>query len=619
MDRRHWGWHKGLVAGMTVLWLAFPALAQAQPPEFLTRMPSTGTPGSEAGELDNPRGVAADPDTGRVFVGDFNNFRISEYTAWGLFVKSWGWGVSDGAAELQTCGPPEPEAAPDPSLCRKGIGGTGKGQFAPIGGVEVDGDGNVWVADLQNGRIQKFGPGGEFLLMLGGDVNKTKVEEGAPASERNVCPVDPSDVCQAGTSGSGPSELPSTTVGNVIAYSPTGGGAIVVGDEGEIQIFNLDGTYREEVPFTGALASLAGKAVNALDVDSDGNIYFSVAAKDDLYKLSPAGAPIAPGVPGESKFTVAGPLGVAVDHKGNVYVVEDPTEEFVRERVAKFDSLGNKLLPTKAEEEAKSSFPYIPLQGPRPHGIATNICAGSSEPGSLYVSFFTFAKAAYVDAYGSPPIGCEDPPLRAPLITAQYAISAGSESAKVQAQINPQFWPDATYYVEYGTEPCSDSGCASKAPLSPVLLTDRSVNKALETAVVTLTNLDRGTTYHYRFVAQSGGGGPVFGLDPDGDGPEEASFEAGQERTFRTLRDPDSGPPCANDSFRKGPAAHLPDCRAYEMVSPLDKEGGDVALWLGKHGLAPRLFELHQSALSGDRFAYSSSFAFADPQSAPYA
>ena len=33
---------------------------------------------------------------------------------------------------------------------------------------------------------------------------------------------------------------------------------------------------------------------------------------------------------------------------------------------------------------------------------------------------------------------------------------------------------------------------------------------------------------------------------------------------------------CPNEAFRLGPSAQLSGCRAYEMVSPLDKNGGNV-------------------------------------------
>jgi DNA-binding beta-propeller fold protein YncE len=591
--------------------------AAAQAPESLTRMPSAGQAGEGAGEIDLPRGIAVNPVGGHVYVSDLLNARINEYTAWGLFVKSWGWGVEDGSTTLQTCGPTDPEEEPDPSLCQAGSAGSGRGQLSQPLGVTVDPASDVYVFERGNLRVEKFSAAGEFELMFGGDVNQTKVGEDAPAEDRNVCPVDPGDVCKAGISGEEPAQL-SNTIGNVIAYSPAGGGVIVVGDENRIQIFNLNGTYREEIAFTGALAAFEGKSVNALDVDAVGNIYFSLVGLEDLYKISPAGLPLAPGEPDGSKFDLEVPLGIAVDHSGNVYAIDDPTEEFVEQRVVKFDPLGNKLIPTKAEEEEERFFPYLPIPGPQLNGLATSICAGSAEPGNLYISAFRAGSASYVDAFGSGPVGCEDPPPRPPVITVQYATSVGTESAKVRAEINPKFWPNATYYVEYGETSCASGGCPSEAPVPAALLTDDATNKALKTAAVSLSGLRPRTTYYYRFVAESSGGGPVYGVDPDGVGSEVASSEAGLEGSFRTLSLPSGADLCPNDAFRVGLGAQLPGCRAYELVSPLDKEGGDVALWVGKNAVPPASFERHQVAFSGDRFTYSSAYPFANPDSAPY-
>ena len=48
-------------------------------------------------------------------------------------------------------------------LLKWGAQGSGDGQFDFPSGIAVDGDGNVYVADSRNCRVQKFSPSGEFL------------------------------------------------------------------------------------------------------------------------------------------------------------------------------------------------------------------------------------------------------------------------------------------------------------------------------------------------------------------------------------------------------------------------------------------------------------------------
>ena len=141
-------------------------------------------------------------------------------------------------------------------------------------------------------------------------------------------------------------------------------------------------------------------------------------------------------------------------------------------------------------------------------------------------------------------------------------------------------------------------------------------SEVLKSAEVSLTGLAPASAYHYRFIASSGGGGPEYGPRPQG---EEgvggaASYAAGREGTFRTLSSPAAAGPCpANEALRGGLSAALPDCRAYELVSPLDKANGDAALLP-----ATKLAELNQAAHSGDGFTYSSLTPYAEPESAPF-
>jgi len=75
-----------------------------------------------------------------------------------------------------------------------------------------------------------------------------------------------------------------------------------------------------------------------------------------------------------------------------------------------------------------------------------------------------------------------------------------------------------------------------------------------------LTGLEPATTYHYRLTA----------TNPTG-------TTSSSDRTF-TTRPTQTAGACPNAELRKGVAAHLPDCRAYEQVSPTEKNGADAGV-----------------------------------------
>jgi hypothetical protein len=73
---------------------------------------------------------------------------------------------------------------------------------------------------------------------------------------------------------------------------------------------------------------------------------------------------------------------------------------------------------------------------------------------------------------------------------------------------------------------------------------------------------------------------------------------------------------CPNEGSRTGAGANLPDCRAYEVVSPPEKNGGEVDGGVVLEGTFP---SPEQAALNGEAVTYGSQTTFteANPLSAP--
>ncbi|HET7120550.1 MAG TPA: hypothetical protein VFI17_04785, partial [Solirubrobacterales bacterium] len=516
---------------------------------------------------------------------------MDEFTAWGEFRKSWGWGVKDGSPALQACGPEVGVAT-----CQVGIPGSGAGQLFIPNGIAVAPGGASFILERENHRVQKFSPSGQFLLMFGGEVNDT--------TGGNLCTAASGEICKVGKQGSGNGEFsdqPQLTPSYVTVGTD---GTVYVGDENRIQEFNQGGEYVGEIPLP-----LPGFASNLAFDPTTGDVLFtyftSVSSSDPLiYRLDPetgglVGSPISLGAPTQGRIEA-----VSVDGDGDVIAIFEPPGVGFAEtepRVIEVAPDGKVLIDF--DEEFAAPPTAKPAQEPT---VLSSV--GVNKLGDVYVLETAGASFAAVSAYGPPPVEYGPPPPNPPTISDQYASTVGHQSATVKAKINPRFWADTAYYLEYGAEPCFEGGCA-KVPAPPgSTLTDQVVNVGITSEGTNLFGLFPGTTYHYRFVAQSSGGGPTIGL------AGKSGAEA--EGTFTTLPVAAPQPPCpANDPFRAGPGAKLPDCRAYEMVSPVDKNGADIETVFNSNGFRA---QLNQAATDGEALTYSAYRAFGEVESSPY-
>lgn len=489
------------------------------------------------------------------------------------------------------------------SGCQKGAEGSGAGQVITAASVAVDGVGDVYFGEYHSKRVQKFSSSGHFLAMFGGEVNKTAVKEReeqeanaepvtVTPAEENLCSAGTGDECGAGVVGAGPGQfsfLPR------VALTPVG--AVLVADGERIQRFNTAGEFQSEI-------KVAGEDIRSLAADPVGGdlyvTYFSGSFvnpnKENVRILDPAsGAEI-------GHLQVDSPEAIAIDPTGRAFVIDREVSgagesKFRPQEVVEFDAYGSRVGTLAAAETVPNSGgKSIELRG-----LATNAA------GDLYVANSFASLSSVIRAFGPGPVMFEAPPLVAPQITAQYAVSAGTDSAELRAQINPKFWSDTEYYLEYGAAPCFEGGCKAEPAPPGARLTSKVVGSPVTSGGVFLEGLTPGVTYHYRFVAQSGGGGPVFGLA----GKSGAAAEA----TFTTYRAPQARSCPGNEAFRVGASAALPDCRAYEMVSPLAKANGDIVVLGNFETGLPAV--LNQSSVAGEKLAYGSYRAFGDAQSAP--
>ena len=240
--------------------------------------------------------------------------------------------------------------------------GDGNGEFSAPRSIAIDNDGNVYVADSSNNRIQKFGLSGAFLAKWGSSGNAegqfNKPYGVAVDADGNVYVADTNNhrvqkftssgefLTKWGSPGEGDGQF---RYPRYIAVAADG--SVYVTDERNyrVQKFTSSGVF---LAAWGSKGSGDGqfRDIHAVAVDGDGNVYVTDSANDTVRKFSSSGILLAKwGNQGDGQFI--SPVGVCVNGNGDVFV-----SDFVQFTIRKFTSSGALLTQWGSEGSGNGQF-----------------------------------------------------------------------------------------------------------------------------------------------------------------------------------------------------------------------------------------------------------------------
>ena len=634
-----------LLACALVLALGGPQ-AQAAPKGVVDYF---GEAGTGAGQFNTPRGVAANGSTGHLYVVDSSNHRVQEFDAFGTFVRAWGYGVQTGAAAFEICNAPAP--------CLAGISGPGAGQLANPQGIAVDQDsGAVYVTNQNNRRIEKFDSSGNFLFAFGWGV-----DTGAAAVE--TCTT--ASTCQAAATGPNAGQFATTFSGHV-AVDPRNGNVVVadpgnrrvqkfdssggflfafgwnvdpVGGSGQLETCTTATTCRAGTPAGSATGQFTTNTPTRVAVDSSGSVYtveggnnrrvqkFSATASsaaifapEHASGTDPPTAPTDVAVDPENdhvlvakdrqvlEFDIAGTLtdthaagaglpaanGMAVDTASEriflsttpdqrIYVlgaVTPPTATIapVSDVTATSATFNGSVNPNgggklstgyhfEYSDDAGATWTSVPTPdadaGNGTSDVPVSQAVTGLEPNTAY-QVRLVARRPFAAGSATSAVETFTTDAAPPTVSGVGSSQITNTTAVLGGRVDPNH-SQTTYQFEYGT----DISYGNATPLDSAGSGARSVAVSK-----TVTGLQPNTEYHFRLVASNAAG------------PAESA-----DHTFTT----DANPP-------------QPSGRAYEMVSPLDKNGGNIDRDVNTVTLANQT----GAAGSGDAVAYVSRANFGD-------
>jgi tripartite motif-containing protein 71 len=220
-----------------------------------------------------------------------------------------------------------------------GSNGTGNGQFRKPIAIEVDEDGYVWVLDSMNERVQKFNDKGEYLTKWGsfGTANgKLDTPKGFTIdAEGNFWVSDTyNDRIQKFTKTgtflkvtgtSGPGDL-SDPMG--IDLGPEGEVFVADWEQNRVVVFNAQGEYKDAFGSEGYGDGQFRHPV-AIDVDTQGNVWVSDEQNERIERFDLQGNYVdqfGSEGSGNGQMELSTPMGITTDAKGGIWLTDSSND-----------------------------------------------------------------------------------------------------------------------------------------------------------------------------------------------------------------------------------------------------------------------------------------------------
>ncbi len=220
-------------------------------------------------------------------------------------------------------------------LLQFGAQGSGAGQLDDARQIAIDPDGNIFVADYQDGRVQKFDPSGKFRLLINTPPDKqdyTTIEDMAADYAGKLYVARRGDILVFDTADGKliqtiPGHFPDTWL-SAVTLDPANTLYALHTSAGELDLIKMSPAgqtvWRQKQVTQGLYKKTEISRVSQLAVDGLGNIFLLDESLAKVYRFDPQGKFVDRfGSKGQAPGQLDNPRDIAIDGQGRIYVADN--------------------------------------------------------------------------------------------------------------------------------------------------------------------------------------------------------------------------------------------------------------------------------------------------------